>query len=145
MNEQEYILKHYPKDFILIGLDFYPLPIGGSFSIEQKEISSVLTTANGIKRKDIIRKYESASIRFATLFDEGLNTIQMIIRCIEQTDFEKEKSLFIKKQHMPATAARFNREHFHAIKIEVVGTIKINFQFRKNNCYIYSGVNLKIN
>ncbi|QKS91475.1 hypothetical protein [Treponema phagedenis] len=98
-----------------------------AFSIEQKEISSVFTTANGIKRKDIIRKYESASIRFATLFDEGLNTIQMIIRCIEQTDFEKEKSLFIKKQHMPATAARFNREHFHAIKIEVVGTnLKIN-------------------
>ncbi|EFW38988.1 hypothetical protein [Treponema phagedenis] len=145
MTEQEYITKHYPQDVIVIDGEFFPLPLGGKITIEQKEIASQLTTANGTKRKDIIRKYESASIRFATLFDEGLNTIQMIIRCIEQTDFEKEKSLFIKKQHMPATAARFNREHFHAIKIEVVGTIKINFQFRKNNCYIYSGVNLKIN
>ncbi|QEJ96673.1 hypothetical protein [Treponema phagedenis] len=145
MNEQEYILKHYPKDFILIGLDFYPLPIGGSFSIEQKEISSVLTTANGTKRKDTIRKYEAASIKFNTMFEDDLNYIKTIIEAIENSDYEVLKYLFIKKQNMPASATSFVRSDFKQIKIELVSTIKINYSFRKNNMFIYTGVNLKIN
>ncbi|QEJ96766.1 hypothetical protein [Treponema phagedenis] len=135
MTEQEYITKHYPQDVIVIDGEFFPLPLGEKLQLSKKKSPRSLQLQR-YKRKDIIRKYESASIRFATLFDEGLNTIQMIIRCIETTDFEKENRYLSKIQHMPATAARFNREHFHAIKIEVVGTIKINFQFRKNNCYI---------
>ncbi len=146
MTETEYKTKHYPQDFILIGNEIYPLPKGGKLSIEQKEVASVFTTADGTKRKDIIRKYKSASMKFSVLLENDFNTINKIIQKIEQSSYDEKKELCLKKETMifpPEDNSVLPL--FEHIKIDIISPIKYAYNFRKNSMFVYSGVSLKIN
>ena len=79
MTETEYLNNHYPQDFLCIQDEFFPLPKGGKIDIEDKQISSTFTTADGSKRKDIIRKYKAASIKFSVLTQKDFDSVCEII------------------------------------------------------------------
>lgn len=146
MTETEYKQKYYPNDFILIDNEFLPLPQGGKTSIEIKEISSVFTTADGSKRKDIIKKYESVSIKYEINTQDDFNFLSELINKIEYTPYGINKFLFLKKQNMPCAFAKENfLSFFKKIKIETVGNLKYTHAFRKNSQFLYTGLNLKIN
>lgn len=101
MTESEYIKNNYPDDFIVIVNEFYPLPKGGKIDVETKEIASTFTTADGTKRKDVIKKYESVSIKFNQLLQKGYDEILNIVTQIENAKYGEPKYLFLKKQIVP--------------------------------------------
>lgn len=146
MTREEYLKTRYPDDFILIGSEYFPLPKGGQISIENKEISSTFTAADGTKRKDIIRRYESVSVKFSSLLQSDYEAISAIVRQIEDAPYGTKKSLLLKKQTMPP-APDFSgvQELFNAVKIDLVQPVKASFTFRKNGLFVYSGVTFKIN
>lgn len=145
MIQQEYKNKHYPQDFILIQNEFFPLPKGGKIQVQQKEVASTFTTADGTKRKDIIRQYKSVSIKFPILLEKDFIAIKEIIQKIEHTFYGEKKSLCLKKETMPSTVGDFILSLFESIKIDVINPVKYSYSFRKNGMFIYSGVILKIN
>lgn len=145
MTEAEYIKTNYPDDFILVGSEYLPLPKGGKIDVEQKEISSTFTTADGTKRKDIIKKYEAVSIKYSTLLQKDFENILTIIKKIENADYNEKKNLFLKKEVMPLNVSKDVQPLFLKIKIDIVQPAKASFAFRKNGLFIYQSVNLKIN
>ncbi|MEL5717697.1 hypothetical protein [Treponema pedis] len=145
MTEEEYLNKHYPQDFICIQNEFFPLPQGGKIDIEDKEISSVFTTADGSKRKDIIRKYKAVSIKFSVLTQKDFERVCEIITKIDNAFYDESKYLFLKKENMPINHQSDFKTFFTAIKIDIVHPIKYSHSFRKNTEFLYSGITLKIN
>ena len=146
MTREEYLKTRYPDDFILIGSEYFPLPKGGQFSIENKEISSTFTAADGTKRKDIIRRYQSVSVKFSSLLQSDYEAITSLIRQIEDAPYGIKKSLLLKKQTMPPSPDFTGvQELFNAVKIDLVQPVKAAFTFRKNGLFVYSGVTFKIN
>ena len=97
MTENEYKQKQYPHDFVLIGNEIYVLPKGGKTSIEVKEISTTFTTADGSKRKDIIKKYESAAIKYDISTQDDFDVLSEIISKTENVGYDVPKFLFLKK------------------------------------------------
>ena len=146
MKESEYRAQYYPHDFICIGDEFYPLPKGGQFSIEDKEVSSTFTTADGSKRKDIIRRYKTVTIKYNMLNQEGFDTLSKIIEKIENAFYEERKYLYVKKERMPSIVPSGTvRPLFEPITIDIVQPKKMNYRLRKNGCFLYEGLSLKIN
>ena len=146
MTENEYKQKQYPHDFVLIGNEIYVLPKGGKTSIEVKEISTTFTTADGSKRKDIIKKYESAAIKYDVSTQDDFDVLSEIISKTENAGYDVPKFLFLKKQNMPSIVPVENfLSVFKKIKIEIIGNLKYSYRFRKNTLFLYSGLNLKIN
>ena len=146
MTETEYLNNHYPHDFICIQDEFFPLPKGGKIDIEEKEISSTFTTADGSKRKDIIRKYKSVSVKFPVLLQKDYETVLTIINKIETAFYDEPKSLFLKKETMPVKPPSNGvKTLFEHIKIDIVQPVKYSYTFRKNGLFLYSGVTLKLN
>ena len=146
MTREVYLRTRYPDDFILIGSEYLPLPKGGTFSIENKEISSTFTAADGTKRKDIIRRYQSVSVKFSALLQSDFEAISALVRQIEDAPFSTRKMLLLKKQTMPSKPDSADvQELFNAVKIDIVQPVKASFTFRKNGLFVYSGVTLKIN
>lgn len=146
MTENEYIDKSYPQDFIYIANEYFPLPKGGKIDIEEKEISSTFTTADGSKRKDIIRKYKSVSVKFPVLLQKDYETVLTIINKIETAFYDEPKSLFLKKETMPVTPPSNGvKPLFEHIKIDIVQPVKYSYTFRKNGLFLYSGVTVKLN
>ena len=91
MKESEYLAQYYPDDFICIVDEFYPLPKGGHISVEDKEVSTTFTTADGSKRKDIIRRYKAVTIKYNILTQEGYDTLSLIIEKIENSLYDEQK------------------------------------------------------
>ena len=146
MTSEVYLKTRYPDDFILIGSEYLPLPKGGTFSIENKEISSTFTAADGTKRKDIIRRYQSVSVKFSSLLQSDYEAITSLIRQIEDAPYGTKNSLLLKKQTMPPSSDFSGvQELFNAVKIDLVQPVKASFTFRKNGLFVYSGVTFKIN
>ncbi len=145
MTEKEYKEKYYPQDFILIQNEFFPLPKGGKIQVQQKEIANTFTTADGTKRKDIISRKESASIKFSFLLEKDFNSINEIIQKLEHTFYDDKKKLCLKNETMPTTPSEHCTTLFKHIEINIISPIKYTYSFRKNGMFIYSGVNLKIN
>ena len=146
MTREEYLKTRYPDDFILIGSEYFPLPKGGQISIENKEISFTFTAADGTKRKDITRRYQSVSVKFSSLLQSDYEAITSIIRQIEDAPYGTKKSLLLKKQTMPPSSDFAGvQELFNAVKIDLVQPVKASFTFRKNGLFVYSGVTYKIN
>lgn len=146
MTELEYKQKHYPCDFVLIGNEIYTLPKGGKTSVEVKEISTTFTTADGSKRKDIIKKYESVSIKYEVSTQDDFEILSAIISKAESAGYDENKFLFLKKQNMKSEIANENVfSLFKKIKIETIENLKYSYVFRKNTLFLYSGLNLKIN
>lgn len=145
MTENEYKQKYYPQDFVLIGTEYYPLPVGGKMNIENKEIGTTFTTADGSIRKDTIKKYKAVSVQFKTLLQEGMDRLKKIVFEIENADFETRKNLYIKKENMPPTASANILQSFEKIKIDTVKPLKTDFTFRSNSMFVYGSINLKIN
>ncbi len=145
MTKAEYKDKHYPQDFILIENEILPLPKGGKLQVQNKEVASTFTTANGTKRKDIIRQYKSVSIKFSVLLENDFIAINEIIKKIEQTFYGETKEVCLKKEIMPAETSGHVLQLFEHIKIDTVTPIKYAYKFRRNGMFLYSGVSLKIN
>lgn len=146
MTREDYFKTRYPDDFVLIGSEYFPLPKGGQISIENKEISSTFTAADGTKRKDIIRRYQSVSVKFSSLLQSDYEAITSLIRQIEDAPYGTKKSLLLKKQTMPPSSDFSGvQELFNAVKIDLVQPVKASFTFRKNGLFVYSGVAFKIN
>ena len=146
MTREDYFKTRYPDDFVLIGSEYFPLPKGGQISIENKEISSTFTAADGTKRKDIIRRYQSVSVKFSSLLQSDYEAITSLIRQIEVAPYGTKKSLLLKKQTMPPSSDFSGvQELFNAVKIDLVQPVKASFTFRKNGLFVYSGVAFKIN
>lgn len=145
MNEQEYRKNFYPYDFIRIATEIFVIPIGASLSVNTKEIGSTFTTADGTKRKDIIKKREEVSFKFDTLLEKDLTALQNIVKEIENSDYETKKALFLKGEHMPFPAPTNFLRHYKKINIETAQLNKYNFAFRKNGLFIFTGITLKIN
>lgn len=143
MTLDEYLEKHFPKDFIKIGDEFFVLPLGFEIAIDIDEVGNTLTTADGTKRKDIIVKNEKASLKYDTMFEKSFLELVNIVEKIESTPYELEKTLFIKKQNMKNTNNIYN--DFKVIKIFTVDFAKYNYKFRKNNMFVYTGITFKIN
>ena len=146
MKESEYRAHYYPHDFICIADEFYPLPKGGRVSIEDKEISSVFTTADGSKRKDIIRHYKAVSIKYNLLTQEDYETLSLIIEKIETSFYDEGKYLYLKKERMPPIAPPDAVQLlFDRITIDTVQPKKMSYRLRKNGCFLYEGLALKFN
>lgn len=145
MTDTEYLNNHYPHDFIYIQNDFFPLPKGGKIDIEDKQISSTFTTADGSKRKDIIRKYKAVSIKFSVLTQKDFESVCEIITKIDNAFYDSSKYLFLKKENMPISHQSDFKTFFTAIKIDIVHPIKYSHSFRKNSEFLYSGITLKLN
>ena len=145
MTETEYLNTYYPQDFICIQDDFSPLPKGGKIDIEYKQISSVFTTADGSKRKDIIRTYNAVSIKFSILTQNEFERICEVITKIDNAFYDESKYLFLKKENMPIPPQNDFKTFFTAFKIDIVHPIKYSHSFRKNSEFLYSGITLKLN
>ncbi len=145
MTEQEYKDNFYPGDFVLVGQDFLPLPKGGKLQITTKEIAKVFTAADGTKRKDVIRRYKSVSLKYPALLEEGFEVLQDIIQKIEDSFYGQRKMLYIKKQTMPAEPGLPITPCFQGIKIDITSPLKYGYAFRRNGMFVYSGISLKIN
>lgn len=146
MKETEYLARYYPRDFICIADAFYPLPKGGQISIEDKEVSTTFTTADGSKRKDIIRHYKAVSIKYNLLTQEGHDALSQIIEKIETAFYDEGKYLYIKKERMPLhVPSGAVRQLFERITIDIVQPKKMGYRLRKNGCFLYEGLVLKFN
>ncbi len=145
MTEKEYRDNFYPGDFVLVGQDFLPLPKGGRLQVSKKEIAQIFTAADGTKRKDVIRRYESVAVKYPALLEEGFEALQDIIQKIETVFYGQRKMLYIKKQTMPLEVALPITPYFQGIAIDITAPLKYGYAFRKNGMFIYSGVSLKIN
>ena len=145
MTETEYKDTYYPNDFIEIGNTFFSLPKGFSLEIAQQEVSSTFATVDGHKRKDIIRQYESAVIKYEFLTEKDFQTILDIITALQNAAYGIEKKLYIKKQSVPSVAGDDFKNHFKAIIIDLVKPIKYAFKTRKNGLFIYSGITVNLN
>lgn len=146
MKENEYRAHHYPHEFICIADEIYPLPKGGQLSIEDKEVSSTFTTADGSKRKDIIRRYKAVSIKYNLLTQEGYDMLSKIIEKIETAFYDEGKYLYLKKERMPPIAPPDAvRLLFERITIDTVQPKKTAYRLRKNGCFLYEGLALKFN
>lgn len=146
MKESEYLAQYYPDDFICIVDEFYPLPKGGHISVEDKEVSTTFTTADGSKRKDIIRRYKAVTIKYNILTQEGYDTLSLIIEKIENSFYDEQKYLYVKKERMPSKVLSGAVRHlFEPITIDIVQPKKMSYRLRKNGCFLYEGLLLKIN
>lgn len=146
MKESEYLAHYYPQDFICIADAFYPLPKGGQLSIEDKEVSTTFTTADGSKRKDIIRRYKAVSIKYNLLTQEDYESLSHIIEQIESAFYDEGKYLYLKKERMPPIAPPDAvRLLFERITIDTVQPKKMSYRMRKNGCFLYEGLALKFN
>lgn len=146
MKESEYRAHYYPQDFICIADEFYPLPKGGQISIEDKDVSTTFTTADGSKRKDIIRRYKAVSIKYNLLTQEGYNILSQIIEKIETAFYDEGKYLYVKKEQMPLEDTPSAVRHlFERITIDTVQPKKMRYRLRKNGCFLYEGITLKFN
>lgn len=145
MDKNAYIKNFYPQDFIQIGNDIFVLPKGGSLEISEKEIGSTFTTADGTKRKDIIKKTEQVSIKYDFLLQNDFDNLKTIIKEIELAEYKTPKYIFLKKEIMPVIASEKFFSLFKKIKIEIAELNKYNYKFRKNNIFIYTSITLKIN
>lgn len=146
MKESEYRAHYYPHDFICIADEFYPLPKGGQISIEDKDVSTTFTTADGSKRKDIIRRYKAVSIKYNLLTQEDYDMLSKIIEKIENSFYDEGKYLYLKKKRMPPIAPPDAvRLLFDRITIDTVQPKKTAYRLRKNGCFLYEGLTLKFN
>ncbi len=145
MTEAEYIQDHYPQDFVLAGDDFFPLPKGGKMQIQNKEVSSTFTTADGTKRKDVIRRYQSATIKYQVLLEDGFRALEAIIQKIDRGFYGQRKALYIKKEMMSGMPESPVTQYFQAIEIDIVAPVKYSYPFRSAGMFVYAGVSLKIN
>lgn len=143
MTEQEYLKKHFPKDFIKIDDKIFLLPKDFTFSISLKEIGTTLTTADGTKRKDIIAIKKQASLKYNTVLQDGFDRLKEITEAVQSAHYKSEKTLFIKKQN--ATNTGNLKDGFTTIKIDTIELSKYEYKFRKINFFVYSGITLKIN
>lgn len=146
MKETEYLAQYYPQDFICIADAFYPLPKGGHFSIEDKEVSSTFTTADGSKRKDTIRYYKTVTVKYSLVTQQDYEALSQIIEKLESAFYDERKYLYVKKEQMPLEAAPGAVRHlFEPITIDIVQPKKMSYRLRKNGCFLYEGLSLKIN
>ena len=145
MTEAEYKTKHYPDDFIKVGNNFFVLPKGYSLEVAQEEVASTFSTVDGHKRKDIIRSYESASLKYEYLLEADFKIILVIVDALQNIAYGTEKKLYIKKQSMPMAPGADFKTHFKMITIETVKPVKYTFKTRKNGFFVYSGITLNLN
>ena len=145
MTEAEYKTKHYPDDFIKVGNNFFVLPKGYRLEVAQEEVASTFSTVDGHKRKDIIRIYESATIKYEYLFEADFKIILAIVDALQKAVYGTEKKLYIKNQSMPTLPAADFKTYFKMIVIDMVKPVKYTFKGRKNGFFVYSGVTLNLN
>ena len=145
MTEAEYKTKHYPDDFIKVGDNFFVLPQGYNLEIAQEEVASTFSTVDGHKRKDIIRSYESASLKYEYLLEADFKIILVIVDALQNIAYGTEKKLYIKKQFMPMAPGADFKTHFKMITIDTVKPVKYTFKTRKNGFFVYSGITLNLN
>lgn len=143
MTETQYLQNYFPKDFIKIGDDIFVIPQGFELSIDTTEIGQTLTTASGVKRKDVVAKTENASFKYKQLDEKGFSALEEIENAISNADYETKKTLFLKKQKMQNTNNLY--ADFKTISIDVADFSKYSYAFRKNGLFVYSGITLKIN
>lgn len=143
MTKDEYLEKHFPKDFIKIDDEIFVIPSGFTLSVNIKEIGNTLTTADGTKRKDIIAKKETISFKYDVIIEEDFQALNNIVERIENAQYKSEKVLFLKKQNMKNTNNIYG--DFKSVKIDIIELSKYSYKFRKNNIFFYSGITVKIN
>lgn len=145
MTEAEYKTKHYPGDFIKVGNNFFVLPKGYSLEVAQEEVASTFSTVDGHNRKDIIRIYESATIKYEYLFEADFKIILAIVDALQKAVYGTEKKLYIRNQSMSTLPAADFKTYFKTIVIDMVKPVKYTFKGRKNGFFVYSGITLNLN
>lgn len=146
MKEKDYIKNHYPKDFILIKDEFYPLPDGFKLEVETLEIGSTFTTADGTKRKDTIRTAKKITLQYETLLETDIQNLKTIILNLNKSDYDTVKKICIKQNTMPPkNQINTILSHFKYYSIDIISPLKYTYKHRKNNFFIYSGITIKIN
>ena len=145
MTEDEYRRAYYPRDVICINDAFFPLPSGGSISVEHKEIASIFTTADGSKRKDVIRAYKAVAIKFQLITQQEYDGLYTMRHALETAGYNDPKYLFLRKETMPNSPSHDIKSLFERISIDLIQPFHYRYTFRKNGLFLYADVTVKIN
>lgn len=145
MTEHDYLQTYYPRDVICINDAFFPLPQGAAISVEHKEIASTFTTADGSKRKDVIKAYKAVTITFSFLTQKDYEALCTMRETLEAAGYDDVKALFLRKETMPNSPLKDSKSLFERISIDLIQPFTYRYTFRKNGLFLYSDVTVKIN